>query len=447
MSKFISTNRKDFFVNLLRKTVRLDIASAFVSDCDLWKEILKSSNDEDLEVRLIAGVDGAISDPRVIGAKNPKIAVKVHNKVDGGIFHPKLYIFYTKNGDIEVLLGSANFTDGGFLHNDEILLHIKEEPRVIKQCIIYFEECWDPYYSREITPEELVTYTQKYKDRKKQSQSTEKVPEVLTEVRKKVLEDLKTVPADGSFLEYCSLLYQAVELKYTWLVDPENETLSSRVTEDRLFILLDTLEECHGLLTQFNKSYTPKDVHKIFGSSNPYAFLGNSSRSFLNTEFQEDTELAKRLRSLLVEFSKKRFQKNLTAKVETVHEILDSITPPKIGVAWGSRLLAIARPDLAISYNSASRDLLDKIVGCKSAKGNKEKKKSNYLRILQWLWKQDWYKNKPKELSPIQERIWNNRAALIDVLVYDLHLAESEKGPELKKLEGKILKFFGCQLF
>lgn len=255
------------------------------------------------------------------------------------------------------------------------------------------------------------------------------------------------MPADGSFLEYCSLLYQAVELKYTWLVDPENETLSSRVTEDRLFILLDTLEECHGLLTQFNKSYTPKDVHKIFGSSNPYAFLGNSSRSFLNTEFQEDTELAKRLRSLLVEFSKKRFQKNLTAKVETVHEILDSITPPKIGVAWGSRLLAIARPDLAISYNSASRDLLDKIVGCKSAKGNKEKKKSNYLRILQWLWKQDWYKNKPKELSPIQERIWNNRAALIDVLVYDLHLAESEKGPELKKLEGKILKFFGCQLF
>ena len=155
------------------------------------------------------------------------------------------------------------------MHNDEILLHIKEEPRVIKQCIIYFEECWDPYYSREITPEELVTYTQKYKDRKKQSQSTEKVPEVLTEVRKKVLEDLKTVPADGSFLEYCSLLYQAVELKYTWLVDPENETLSSRVTEDRLFILLDTLEECHGLLTQFNKSYTPKDVHKIFGSSNP----------------------------------------------------------------------------------------------------------------------------------------------------------------------------------
>ena len=446
MSKFISSERKDFFLKLLNRSTRLDIASAFVSDCDLWKEILKSSNDEDLEVRLIAGVDGAISDPRVIGTKVAGITVKVRNKVDGGIFHPKLYIFYKTSGNIEALVGSANFTDGGFINNDDILLHLTD-PKIIDQCRTYFEECWDPRNSREITPEELEIYTQKYKDRKKKSQSTEKVPEVLKGVRKKVLEDLKTVPADRSFLEYCSLLYQAVELKYTWIGETENETFPRRVTEDRLFILLDTLEECHGLLTQFKKSYTSKDVHKIFGSSNPYAFLGNSSRSFLNTEFQEDTELAKRLRSLLVEFSKKRFQKNLKAKVETVHEILDSITPPKIGVAWGSRLLAIARPDLVISYNSASRDLLDKIVGCKSAKGNKEKKKSNYLKILQWLWNQDWYKNKPKELSPIQERIWNNRAALIDVLVYDLHLAESEKSPELKKLEGKILQFFGCQLF
>ncbi len=69
------------------------------------------------------GLNGFATSPdlvdRLVGVKNAFIA-----KADKGIFHPKLYLF--RNGDdLDAIVGSANFTNGGLDRNHEACLHIR----------------------------------------------------------------------------------------------------------------------------------------------------------------------------------------------------------------------------------------------------------------------------------------------------------------------------------
>ena len=65
-SKLIIDNRAKAFEDLLGLSSKLDIASAFVSSNDIWTTIEERASKESLVVRLIAGIDNAISDPKLL---------------------------------------------------------------------------------------------------------------------------------------------------------------------------------------------------------------------------------------------------------------------------------------------------------------------------------------------------------------------------------------------
>jgi HKD family nuclease len=44
-----------------------------------------------------------------------------------GVFHPKAYLFWTNDDDWDILIGSANFTNGALSVNTELMLHISSD--------------------------------------------------------------------------------------------------------------------------------------------------------------------------------------------------------------------------------------------------------------------------------------------------------------------------------
>lgn len=67
--------------------------------------------------------------------------VRTRARIQNGVFHPKIYIFTDHSGQRRVLLGSANFTNGGLQKNEEVLL-LLENPDLIDEISDYFEGLW-----------------------------------------------------------------------------------------------------------------------------------------------------------------------------------------------------------------------------------------------------------------------------------------------------------------
>ena len=104
------------------------------------------------------------------------------------------------------------------------------------------------------------------------------------------------------------------------------------------------------------------------------------------------------------------------AYLRAVREAIKRITALKgIGIATASRLLTLARPDRAISVNRGSADGLARLTGHSSSGITKP---SHYLELLQWLYSLPWYQH-PCPNDPLERRIWQYRAALVDAFVYD----------------------------
>lgn len=437
--ELLTDNRKDSFSKMLMNSRKLDIASAYVSAKGPWEQIKNLAKKNEIRIRLVAGLDGAVTSPEVLATVSPGIKVKIYIKNDGGSFHPKLYIFHTTSGTKEVFLGSANLTHRGFELNEEILLHVTD-PKTVGKCQEYFEDIWRK--SLPCTKEYLQQYEKLHQMAEaRRSKNKDQDEEVLNFFGKRAGYP-ESAPSDGSFLEYCSLICQVLKVSYTWL----DEYISSSQDSNNLFLLLDVLEECNSLIACSSDQYEHEEILKIKGTKNPYAFLGKAERTRLcaysNKRRLNDKEReSRKFMHCLKAFSAQNFGRNISKRLKETSQVLDEVLSFEgVGMTSASRFMTLSRPDLMVSYNSASERMLEAIAGLESAGNNKIKKKNNYIKLLEFIWRQSWYKNKPKSLDSIQERIWNNRAAMIDVLVYDAFWNSKDEGK--KPLKEKILRFF-----
>lgn len=451
--ELLTDNRKERFSNLLKKSRQLDIASAFVTNSknnnELWQEILQRAKEDKIKVRLVAGTDNAFTSPEILETDLPGVEVLgyITNRKEGdGIFHPKLYIFYTNSGKKEVFLGSANFTKGGFDENEEILLHLTDA-KVVDQCQKYFNEVWSSDKVMKFGPEQLEMYKEqhsKLKQRRVQDKAiSEEIALIKEKMDKSIVDSFTFTPSDGSFLEYCSLIYQVLEVSYPWL----DEYIPSSSGLNKLLLLLDTLEECNSLIKRPSEQHDREEILKIKGTQSPYAFLGRVERSSLcayankkrlNVKESDSRDIMRCLKT----FSEQNFGRGISKRFTGTREVLDELSSfYRMGITNTSRFMCLARPDLVLSYNDKSQDMLEDITGIKSNK-NKEKQKDNYMRLLEFVWNQPWYKNKPESLNEVQERIWNNRAAMIDVLVYEVFWKLNDK--KSQRIQAKIRQFFNC---
>ena len=85
-----------------------------------------------------------------------------------------------------------------------------------------------------------------------------------------------------------------------------------------------------------------------------------------------------------------------------------------IGPASATRWLTLARPDCLLSINSKSSHRLGELSGLPKTPGSLA---NNYAALLNWVYAQPWF-NSSQPNNPLEQDIWNCRAALLDAFVY-----------------------------
>jgi len=90
---------------------------------------------------------------------------------------------------------------------------------------------------------------------------------------------------------------------------------------------------------------------------------------------------------------------------------------PGFSTGVATRLIALARPEFGVSVNNGSAPALAGLMGWRQnpiALANPK----NYSMLLDWVFEQPWHKS-PEPEEEDAHRVWDMRAALIDVFVYE----------------------------
>ena len=120
-------------------------------------------------------------------------------------------------------------------------------------------------------------------------------------------------------------------------------------------------------------------------------------------------------RYILCALQETLYAKNPNEYKKIVRTSLEKIRSIKgLGIGVASRLLALARPDMAISVNGKSKEGLSRFSGLAKTTLYRV---PNYIKLLEWLYGFDWYCS-PVPSDPWERSIWEKRAALIDAFVY-----------------------------
>jgi len=112
---------------LCRQAEELFLASGFVTRSAIDR-LLEPALARGATLKLVTGTYGGFNRHAMferllsLTAEYPRFGVRVWQGDKSGAFHAKLYVWHLPRGRGEAWIGSANFTDGGFTNDGEIML-------------------------------------------------------------------------------------------------------------------------------------------------------------------------------------------------------------------------------------------------------------------------------------------------------------------------------------
>ena len=160
MSRVLINDERQKLLKAFRRRVKkadqIDIVTAWATDCEALKALAKAN----CAVRAIVGLSNRYTVPSALETLREMGEVKVVSpSSESGIFHPKVYIF--RNGRKTLgWTGSANFSDGGFGRNYELVLETKSPAS--SKLTAWFDDLWNDQQRCELLTDELLN---EYRDR------------------------------------------------------------------------------------------------------------------------------------------------------------------------------------------------------------------------------------------------------------------------------------------
>jgi HKD family nuclease len=390
-------NPKDIegeIARLIRQCTRLRWAVAWASyDFPLFR-VLKES--EQKIHQLAVGIHFYQTHPDFIGTFLDR--ANVHFVMDlSGVFHPKLYLFEHDGGGWDCITGSPNFTKAAFESNAEVGVHFNHHDSGSVATYNELDLALNDFFSRgkPVNAAWLAAYRPVWQRQQKRLGSlsgTYEPPNGKPKVKHSPL----NVP-----------LFIAQWPEYFDSVKDDRK----HSTEGRLAIL----EEARRLFT----------AHKHFHQMN------DDARRGIAGIFE-----TKALRWLWFGSMKGHFffPKAINENVKAISDALDEIplvgevteehydqyvavirnAYEKPGIGTASRLLAFKRPDYFVCFDAKNRDKL-----CEEFQITKGVTLDNYWeKVIQRLIDSNWW-NAPEPTNSLERRIWNCRAAFLDVRFYE----------------------------
>jgi HKD family nuclease len=322
------------------------------------------------------------------------------NKIDGrlkvvisseGTFHPKIII--GKNNDVyKIIVGSSNFTTAGFSTNIELNLLIEgsnTDPEIIA-LTKYIDNSW--CFAEEVREDWLSNYEIAWKNR---PNPTGLVPNSRLEL---TTLDSINIPWEKYF---------------TLIKSQEGRRLVSNYRISVLGPFPSYIEELNRIKMAFkqfrNFADMPTEMRKLVIG------IGSESSGLLGAMSAAGNAkgIVNRTPNIIGKFLDQiPLEGSISATlIQDVVKNLMSIHGIAIGVV--SRILSVKRPDVFVSVNNGSKPSLSRLLGNFSLNSS-----DHYLKLLELVWKTDWYQS-DRPIITEQQLVWDNRAALLDSALYE----------------------------
>ena len=367
------------------------IATAWATANDGLSKLQEKA--ENLEIQIVVGLWGNITDPQALRTLDRISELRVIE--NNRLFHPKVYIF--RNSEKSVAwIGSANFTSGGFGTNEELLF----ETHDTKDIEEWFKRIWNQ--CDHLNAKIIDEYA---KQRKNNPPSRPHRPKISSRVfEDKPLVLLKDVTSWKGYLNALKQCDQWWISKFDgkYSVLGETSCWEETIRELRVVVKGDW-----NKLADSEK----KSLLGLRGVDEKWALLGRMRPAALNTVFsdQDNRDTIKNALSNVIAADDKDFPE---VAVEAYEEIINI---RGIGKGIATRLLALARPDCLVSFNSKSIGGLEEYLGIRFSRD--KLLPEEYRSLLEHLYEKPWFKTPCPEV-PWERSIWLMQAALIDCFVY-----------------------------
>ena len=383
-----------------------DIAVAWATHCPAIEKLRRFCDDGG-RLRIVVGIDGSVTDPTTLRDLEAfaRLRVGAARPPARGLFHPKYYCFRKSTGSA-VWVGSANLTGGGFGGNEELVLECAGD----EESKAWFEALWD---SLPADPHAAIAaYAQDWRPRPEGERRRTRRGRSRSGTRPAAAQ----LDASWSWDDFVANLRAKDEAMLAVAMED-----GSGKPEEPWTVFGDYRSWMHtirvgrpiaGLRSWRNLDRWQVDV--LVGQS-PWGALGTlkgagKACSMISGDATGDRDVrAGILRHL--QSTCAAGAEPIGAGVQALAGIQDSGS--RIGPGVATRFLALARPDLYVSLNGASRRVLAECSGLARTTMHRR-----YGDLLAWVHGSNWYQAQ-RPTDALEGEIWDYRAALVDAFVYD----------------------------
>lgn len=310
-----------------------------------------------------------------------------------GIFHDKVYLFANSAKDWSAIVGSSNFTAGGFDRNSECNMIISNDDAnsadTYKMLIRHVESKWRN--AEYFTEESLYGYERCYDLQKGKRDSLGNI--IKTSMNQILSSSLLQMTWD----------YYCARLDVNSQKDGRLHVLSTVASLFRKYSSFTLMED-----------YDRQRIGGLVGKESDFALFGTNAKGTLVQQIiYGNKHISKAIDSIPLdgEITRGQYEKFVSNFRKAGW---------KQPLSAATRLLAMKRPDTFICVNKANIKLLAESLGFAPTMLDLD----NYWEwVVEPIRKTSWYKNKPKGVC---DKYWDYRVALLDALFYEPKTWEEE---------------------
>ncbi|MBE0581266.1 phospholipase D family protein [Devosia sp.] len=389
---------------LVRDATAIDIATAWASPGQAMDAVLERAGS--IPLRAIVGIAGWATHPSALRAFAEGGHLRIPTKAP--LFHPKVILFH--HGErTTAWIGSANLTRSGYQQNREVMFEVAEG-HGIRQ---WFDEIWAslPHDPSDVVDDYEANWRpdRAFHEPIADLEETGPVPSVLD-----------PLPDGADWAAYVEAIGRASRFwksqNVHWTVDGEGPSwlttinLGNAIVKRADFARLTYLEyrvllgielrgehSAYGLLGSMKGAGLAKEAFNPSNGRPPAVRLHVRKllQPVMDSSFEDFPEVASRF----------------IARISEIEGFAGSVA---------TRLIVLARPDLAVSVNNGSKAMLELYSGIRGSalsKPRRPKASGSYPELLEYLGTQPWYRS-PKPRNPYERMLSSSRGALLDAIAY-----------------------------
>jgi HKD family nuclease len=334
----------------------------------------------------------------LIGKKNVKFVLN-----PSGVFHPKVYLFEGRGESWSCLIGSANFTAGGFGENCELLLHIEMRDdstgAIGSELRSQIEMYWDwqtAIYADKIPLERYRYWHDHFKRPLDKSQGRF---------------DKKRAKKN---LDEIALLNMGWPEFFSKVEGDPYHGLEGRI---EVLSAARTLFEKHGSLAAMPIEDRQGVGGFFYTSDTPWGWFGGMGGAgiFKNLINEHPQGLSNALDEIPLEGPVQRgdYKAFIDQYIAAYPQINGK--PTRHGLATATRLLAMKRPDYFVCLDKANRAGLSEAFGITI---NNHDYDAYWDSIIERICEAKWW-NCGRPRRNIEAQVWDGRAAFLDAIYYE----------------------------